>query len=154
MKKLDKMADAMIHVVSGLAVNEAGHILMGKRRPNQIRPSLWELPGGKVEDKETAGYAIQREWHEELGLRVVAREFIVRRRIEIDVTIQIDLYVVIPWEGRFPDQIEPREHTELAWVDPVHAMQRLPCSPGYYVHYRPMMSFLGRDWALAGGVRP
>ena len=60
-------------VVAG-ALARDGRLLLARRRDGDAHAGLWELPGGKVEAGETPEEALDREWHEELGVRVGASE--------------------------------------------------------------------------------
>jgi mutator protein MutT len=56
--------------VRAIIVNEAGEILLQRRRDN----ALWGLPGGSVELDETVLEALSREVEEETSLRVIEAE--------------------------------------------------------------------------------
>lgn len=60
---------------------------------------------------------------------------------------ELDLIEVHPvaWNA-WPEDLAPHalDHTELGWFDPVHAMQYMPCSPGFYLHYLSMMGLIAR----------
>ncbi|MEG0297699.1 MAG: (deoxy)nucleoside triphosphate pyrophosphohydrolase [Clostridium sp.] len=56
-----------IKVVGALIENENKEILCALRSKDMSMPSLWEFPGGKIEQGETMGDAIVREIKEELG---------------------------------------------------------------------------------------
>ena len=58
----------MIQVVAAI-LERGGHVLIGRRKPEQSHPLKWEFPGGKVEPGETPEQALARELEEELGLR-------------------------------------------------------------------------------------
>lgn len=130
----------LIRVVSGMAVNAHGEILMGLRKPDRFRPNLWELPGGK-----TLGYsegditALKREWKEELDVEidVTHNDWIATDKLVVEVEIDIVLFNV-----RLLGQPQQVDHAELRWVKPEDAVQRLPCSPGYYIQYDSMMRWL------------
>ncbi len=56
--------------VRAIIVNDAGDILLQRRRDN----ALWGLPGGSVEIDETAVEALKREVREETALQVTEAE--------------------------------------------------------------------------------
>ena len=58
-------------IVVGVVQNEAGEILICKMpRERGVFPGQWGLPGGGIEEGETAEAALQRELQEEVGLEV------------------------------------------------------------------------------------
>lgn len=60
------------HYPIGVAVikNDHGHVLIGRRRSDQMLGGLWEFPGGKQEANETIEETVKREILEELGLDI------------------------------------------------------------------------------------
>ncbi len=67
------MTEAIVEVVSGVYVRD-GRLLMTQRPCGKDFEYTWETPGGKVDAGETHHQALQREWHEELLLRVRAED--------------------------------------------------------------------------------
>ena len=64
---------APLLVVAG-ALARDGRLLLTRRPDGDPLEGFWELPGGKVEPGETPEAALDREWREELGVRVEAAE--------------------------------------------------------------------------------
>jgi 8-oxo-dGTP diphosphatase len=60
----------VIRVVCGAVLRDA-RVLACQRSAETFPPSVWELPGGKVEPGETDETALVRELREELGIEVV-----------------------------------------------------------------------------------
>ncbi len=58
--------------IIGVAViwNDAGQILIDRRKPDGLLGGMWEFPGGKVEPGETIPDCIKREIQEELGIAI------------------------------------------------------------------------------------
>ncbi len=130
----------MIHVVSGILFGDDENqprewCLLAKRPRCNLRPELWELPGGKIEDNESHDQALRREWKEELG---VTLSFVDPRPIAI-ATLNLEQRIVIYLYEVFVDDLSlpivPVEHTEILWASPLFAVKSLPCSPGLYLHY-------------------
>jgi nucleoside triphosphatase len=58
-------------IVVGVVQNEAGEILICQMpRERGVFPGQWGLPGGGIEEGETAEAALRRELQEEVGLEV------------------------------------------------------------------------------------
>jgi len=66
----------MIDVVAGLILDDAGRLLACKRPEGKHLGGKWEFPGGKLEEGEDAAAALVRELEEELGIVVLAGEFL------------------------------------------------------------------------------
>jgi 8-oxo-dGTP diphosphatase len=62
-----------IHLCTGLLERAGRVLLVANRYPNQPR-LLWNLPGGRQEERETCERTVVREFREETGLTVRVRE--------------------------------------------------------------------------------
>lgn len=130
-----------LRVVSGALFDNTGKVLMGLRKLGGKRPSLWELPGGKLDPGETPEVALAREWREELGLHIEPYQYIATSFLEMEVSFHIDLFVV-RYTSLLPVQVpQALDHAALRWIDPLDAIEHLPCSPAFYLHWPRL-----RDW--------
>lgn len=127
-------------VVSGLAVDPGGAVLMGKRKPGKLRGGLWETPGGKVEPGESAPLALQREWAEEVGIEITVGPLIAVAVFDLEIHFAVELYAV---EGDF-FHATAIDHEVITWVKPSYAAEKMPCSPAFYVHYPQIRQWLRR----------
>ncbi|MFT3806909.1 Nudix family hydrolase [Arenimonas sp.] len=104
-----------IHVVAGVIADARGRILLARRTAGRDLAGAWEFPGGKLEAGEAPLAALDRELHEELGIRVLAAEPLLAvpqqyptKRIVLDV-----------WRvTRFSGKPHGREKQALAWSPP------------------------------------
>ncbi len=62
----------MVAVSCLILLDAQKNFLATKRSPQKSLGGLWEFPGGKVEDGESAEAALRRELREELNLHVAA----------------------------------------------------------------------------------
>lgn len=132
----------VVRVVSGACFGARyQNTLMGLRKPQSARPGLWEWPGGKIEPNETPRQALAREWREELGVEITVGELIDISQIELE-----HVYVIYLYEVRMtdPDRARPLDHVQLGWVDPIHAIGHMPCSPGVYVNFAALYRWMCR----------
>jgi mutator protein MutT len=67
---------AVPHKIIGVAViwNDAGQILIDRRKSGGKMGGLWEFPGGKVEPGESIETCVAREVQEELGIQIAVGE--------------------------------------------------------------------------------
>ena len=83
----------IVHVAVGVIVDANQHILIALRPDNVHQGGLWEFPGGKVERNETVESALDRELFEELGLRVVSCEQLVKIQHDYtDKSVLLDVW--------------------------------------------------------------
>ena len=59
-----------------------GKILMGLRNDYSQNKGYWEFPGGKLEEGETLEECLEREWMEELNLKISINEKIFTNHIQ------------------------------------------------------------------------
>ena len=105
----------IVHVVAGVLSDARGRILLARRTAGRDLAGAWEFPGGKVEPGETPFQALDRELHEELGIRIHAIEPLIAVPQQYHAKrIVLDVYRVSKFSGK------PRglEHQALAWSPP------------------------------------
>ncbi len=71
-----------IHAATGILRNRKGEILVSQRYGDDFLGGLWEFPGGKQEEGERLEETVEREFREEVGLRVRAMKKIMQVRAE------------------------------------------------------------------------
>ena len=101
-------------VVAGILCDAQGCVLIAERLGDGPFHGLWEFPGGKIGENETAEQALSRELDEELGVKVLAcRSFMNLRHDYEDRIVTIEFYIVSDWNG------EPLglEGQGLRWVE-------------------------------------
>ncbi len=104
-----------IHVVAGVLSDARGRILLARRTVGRDLAGAWEFPGGKREPGETPFQALERELHEELGIRIQAAEPLISvPQAYPEKRIVLDVYRV----ARFSGVARGREGQALAWVPP------------------------------------
>ncbi len=104
-----------IHVAAAVIRGTDGQVLIARRPEDKHQGGLWEFPGGKVEAGETARAALERELHEELGIRVEAAQPLITVRHDYpDKQVLLEVFEVTAFAG------EPHgaEGQPLAWVSP------------------------------------
>lgn len=101
--------------VVAAAIVQGSKVLAGRRSPTKNLPGMWELPGGKVEDKESHSHALQRELREELGIIAEVGEHVASTFHEASpYAINLHTYLVRCFDG----EIEIGDsHDDLKWID-------------------------------------
>lgn len=154
-----------VHVVAAVLRDVRGRVLLARRTAGRDLAGAWEFPGGKVEANETALQALKRELDEELGIRVLAAEPLIRvPQAYPGKRIVLDVHAVSAFEG----SPRGRERQALAW-SPLEKLASYAMPPAdrpvvaaltapdrYLVSpetVEPAAFLLRLDRALAAGVR-
>ena len=106
---------AVIHVAAGVIKDAKGQILIARRPDHAHQGGLWEFPGGKLENGESAPQALARELQEELGIDVEHCEPLIQIRHDYpDKSVLLDVWVV----DLFRREPHGREGQPVRWVAP------------------------------------
>jgi len=101
-------------IVVGGALIHQGRVLAARRSAPAEVAGYWEFPGGKAEPGETEEQALERELHEELGVKARALH-----RLPGSWPIRAGLELRI-WAAELvsgdPQPLE--DHSELRWLGP------------------------------------
>jgi 8-oxo-dGTP diphosphatase len=101
------------HVAAGILRDENGRILITERVAGGPFHGMWEFPGGKIADSETAQDALTRELIEELGITVTDAEPFMELHHEYpDRIVDLEFFLVSEWEGE-PAGLEGQE---IRWI--------------------------------------
>ncbi len=101
------------NVAAGILCDPKGRVLIAERLGDGPFHGLWEFPGGKIGNGETALEALARELAEELGIEITSCASFMNLRHEYDDRIvTIEFFIVSDWQS------EPigREGQALRWV--------------------------------------
>lgn len=99
----------------GVLIRVDGTVLLARRPASKVYAGYWEFPGGKIEPGETPRQALDRELHEELGIRVCdAYPWIVQSFTYPHASVKLNFFRVRRWEG----EIKQVEHEAIAWQRP------------------------------------
>ncbi|MFP5358033.1 MAG: Nudix family hydrolase [Gammaproteobacteria bacterium] len=116
----------LIPVACGVLRNGAGEVLMAQRPPGKIAAGYWEFPGGKIEPGEDPLAALDRELHEELGVRIRhARPLIRFTHSYRDRRVSLDTWLIDAFHG----EPRAREAQTLAWRRPPQLRELAPQLP-------------------------
>ena len=104
----------MITVVAALIEKEGKYLIARRSTGSSDVLGKWEFPGGKVEQEETEGNAIEREIKEEFEMDIKAIRFLDNNVCEYPTkTIDLRLYECKHVSGEF----NLHDHSEYLFVD-------------------------------------
>lgn len=104
----------VVHVAVAVIKNTDGHYLIAKRRQCSHQGGLWEFPGGKVEENESAFQALQREIFEEVAISIHKAIPLIRIPYHYsDKSVLLDVWLVEDFTG----EAFAKEEQEICWVE-------------------------------------
>lgn len=99
----------------GFVINNDKKILVIKRRPNDVHsPSIWEVPGGRIEVGEDPHEGVKREVLEETGLEVIVHEPLGVRSFTRDDGQHITM-IIFRCAPTTEEVVLSEEHTDFEW---------------------------------------
>ncbi|WP_227793371.1 8-oxo-dGTP diphosphatase MutT [Paenibacillus guangzhouensis] len=102
-----------IDVGAAIIENEAGEILIARRKPGKSQAGLWEFPGGKIESGESIVACIRRELMEELQIDVDIGSYFGTHEHQYETAnIRLIAYKVSYLQG----EIRLIDHDAYCWV--------------------------------------
>ena len=86
--------------VAAAAICRDDQVFISLRDADKHQGGLWEFPGGKIEEGETALAALSRELEEELGIRVTEATPLIQVPYDYpDLTVCLHIFEVTAFEG-------------------------------------------------------
>jgi 8-oxo-dGTP diphosphatase len=109
------MPGKLIHVAAGVVRNSLAQVLIAKRPDHVHQGGLWEFPGGKLEEGESAQAALKRELQEELNIQTKESRPLIRIRHDYaDKSVLLDVWEVVGFTG----EAQGNEGQAVRWVAP------------------------------------
>ncbi|WP_104401332.1 8-oxo-dGTP diphosphatase MutT [Vibrio penaeicida] len=110
-----------LHIAAAVILNPAkDQVFITKRADKAHKGGLWEFPGGKVEQGETAQDATIRELFEEIGIKVTTLSHLESLKHDYpDKSLEFDFFVVTDFE----EEPYGKEGQQGGWVNIVDLQQ-------------------------------
>jgi 8-oxo-dGTP diphosphatase len=108
-------SSARARIVAALLRDSDRVLLCHRSAGRRWYPDVWDLPGGHVEDGETANAALVRELREELGIVIAEPAGRPMREVCAD-TFEMQIWLVEVWDGT-PVNASADEHDAIAWFE-------------------------------------
>ncbi|MDP7040302.1 MAG: (deoxy)nucleoside triphosphate pyrophosphohydrolase [Myxococcota bacterium] len=109
-----------VKVVAGV-LEVDGAVLVQERPAGKARAFLWEFPGGKVDPGESSDACVEREFFEELGLRIrVDKELWSHQHAYEDIVVDLTLFAVTHLSSL--DEMMAHDGQTIAWVQKTELM--------------------------------
>jgi len=110
--------EPILQVAVGVLLNDRNEVLVALRSKKSHQGGLWEFPGGKIEQGESAQSALKREFQEELGLNILSSSpFMEIRHSYADKSVMLNVWRIENYSGiplgREGQPIEWRATSEL-----------------------------------------
>ena len=106
---------AVLQVAVGVLKNADGQILISLRKSGVHQGGLWEFPGGKLDESESAEQALIREFKEELDITInSATPLINIKHNYTDLAVQLHVFLVTDFSGT----AKACEGQDFKWVTP------------------------------------
>ena len=109
------------HVAVAILIKENGEYLLASRPQGKPWAGWWEFPGGKIEENESAEYALMRELKEELGIAATVIQPWLQRIYDYPQThdspaktVHLHFFFVTEWQG----ELHAHEGQQLSWQNP------------------------------------
>lgn len=109
------------HVAVAILTKENGEYLLASRPQGKPWAGWWEFPGGKIEENESAEYALMRELKEELGIAATVIQPWLQRIYDYPQTqdspaktVHLHFFFVTEWQG----ELHAHEGQQLSWQNP------------------------------------
>lgn len=106
-------------VVAGIVFNHDGNVLLSSRPTGKAYAGYWEFAGGKVEAGETLLAALQREFHEELGIHI-HHATLWQDKIHTYEHATVHLHFFVVQAHEWSGELRAQEGQQWAWQSPKH----------------------------------
>ena len=114
-----------IDVTAGIIWKDGNFLITQRKSDDPTIPSLWEFPGGKIEEGETAEECLARELKEELDIEVTVKEQVFVNEHEYPTKIiRLHFYDVDLVGGN----MKLNDHDDAKWItrDEIDGFQFAP----------------------------
>ena len=120
----DPLKEPVKHA-AGCFIEARGKVLLLRRHPEKIYGSLWCLPGGMLEEGESAELAMQRELLEETGVRAATPDvqFLTAYHIRYPDADYVWNQFLLQLEVVPNVTLSAREHTDYCWKKPAEILE-------------------------------
>ena len=116
----------MTKKVAAAVIERDGKVLVARRKPGLVAGGLWEFPGGKLEEGESAEEGLERELAEELGVAARVGELL----CSVPFVGRAARFELVAYRTELlGDDFRLTDHDEVRWLAPAEMDERVFSRP-------------------------